>query len=139
MKSIVKRVLGRVRESESGFTLIEMLIVVGIIVALAAAIVPQVVQFGGKGKTAQDTAEQQAIQVAIDAMLAETLAGSVTASASGGNAVNDWTANPVGGTLVTVLNPSYFNQATTTMYYCWDSVGSITLQVEAANATGACP
>ena len=40
MKAIASRVIDRVRKTESGFTLIEMLIVVGIIVALAAAIVP---------------------------------------------------------------------------------------------------
>ena len=139
MKSMVKRVVTRLHGSESGFTLIEMLIVVGIIVALAAAIVPQVVQFGGRGEDAQKTSEQEAIQVAIDAMLAETLAGGV--AITGANAVNDWTAypkNPTGQTKVLVLSPQYFRNASSTYYYCWDTDGLITKQVILSAATGAC-
>jgi len=45
MRSILKKTLGRGSESQNGFTLIELLVVVGIIVALAAVIVPLVVQF----------------------------------------------------------------------------------------------
>ena len=138
MKSTVKRVMERLHDSEAGFTLIEMLIVVGIIVALAAAIVPQVVQFGGRGETAQKESEKQTVQVAMDAMLADTLAGGVTASAGGGNALNDFTVNPVGGTAVQTLNPNYFTISTTTYYYCWDSLGQITAQVELGSETGAC-
>ena len=138
MKSTVKRVVERLHDSEAGFTLIEMLIVVGIIVALAAAIVPQVVQFGGRGATAQQTSENEAIQTAMDAMLAETLAGGVTASASGAAALNTWASQPLGPNTA-FLSPTYFRGATTTFYYCWDADGQITTQVEAAAAAGACP
>ena len=49
MQNILKKILGRGSESQKGFTLIELLVVVGIIVALAAVIVPLVVQFSGRG------------------------------------------------------------------------------------------
>ncbi|MCI0811046.1 MAG: prepilin-type N-terminal cleavage/methylation domain-containing protein, partial [Chloroflexi bacterium] len=49
MRNILKRTLGRGAEDQKGFTLIELLVVVGIIVALAAVIVPLVIQFSGRG------------------------------------------------------------------------------------------
>ncbi len=49
MRNILKRALGKRSEEQKGFTLIELLVVVGIIVALAAVIVPLVIQFAGKG------------------------------------------------------------------------------------------
>ncbi|MCI0800975.1 MAG: prepilin-type N-terminal cleavage/methylation domain-containing protein, partial [Chloroflexi bacterium] len=44
MRNILKRTLGSRSEDQKGFTLIELLVVVGIIVALAAVIVPLVIQ-----------------------------------------------------------------------------------------------
>jgi prepilin-type N-terminal cleavage/methylation domain-containing protein len=41
--------ISRWGKSQGGFTLIELLVVVGIIVALAAVVVPQVVQFSARG------------------------------------------------------------------------------------------
>ena len=49
MRNMLKKTLGRGSGSEKGFTLIELLVVVGIIVALAAVIVPLVIQFSGRG------------------------------------------------------------------------------------------
>ena len=49
MRNILKKTLGRGSEDQKGFTLIELLVVVGIIVALAAVIVPMVIQFSGRG------------------------------------------------------------------------------------------
>jgi len=49
--------MGRGSEDQKGFTLIELLVVVGIIVALAAVIVPLVIQFSGRGDTGAANAE----------------------------------------------------------------------------------
>ena len=72
--------------------------------------------------------ERDAIQSAMDAMLAETLAGGV--NPTGPIAANDWTANPTGNSQVRVLNPAYLRNATSTYYYCWESDGLITIQSE---------
>ena len=106
MKSFFERLSGGLRKDESGFTLIEMLIVVAIIVALAAAIVPQVVQFGDTGTKGEKVTENEAVETAMNAMLAETLAGTVTAVTTVG--VNDWSTKPAGGTKVVALFPRYF-------------------------------
>ena len=95
MKNLVTGVSRRLQRSESGFTLIEMLIVVGIIVALAFAIVPQVVSFSGKVEEGKKTSEKSTVQSALDAMMAEK--GIVTITAVTANGINYWTANP-GGT-----------------------------------------
>ena len=130
MKSMAKGIGQRIRKSESGFTLIEMLIVVGIIVALAAAIVPQVVSFSGKGEEGQKSSEQSTIQSAMDAMMAEQ--GVVTVTAVTANGVNDWTTNP-GGTGAVTLD-SYMSITSSTWFYCYTTVGKITAQLDTAAA-----
>ena len=126
MKSFFERLSGGLRKDESGFTLIEMLIVVAIIVALAAAIVPQVVQFGDTGTKGEKVTENEAVETAMNAMLAETLAGTVTAVTTVG--VNDWSTKPAGGTKVVALFPRYFPNASSTYYYCYSSTGRLTKQ-----------
>ena len=71
MRNVLKKTLERRSENHRGFTLIELLVVVGIIVALAAVIVPLVIQFSGRGDTGAASAEWDSIQSAIDTMLAD--------------------------------------------------------------------
>ena len=130
MKSAITGVSKRLQRSESGFTLIEMLIVVGIIVALAAAIVPQVVSFSGKGEEGQKSSEQSTIQSAMDAMMAEQGITSVT-PVEGGTAVNDWTDNPDGTGALTL--DGYTSLTSSTWFYCYGSDGQITAQVDEAD------
>ena len=66
-----RRLSKRVPGSEAGFTLVELLVVVGVIVALAAVIVPSVVKFSGKGDTGAQAAEGENVQAAMDTMLAD--------------------------------------------------------------------
>ncbi len=133
MKAIAGKVMDRVRKSESGFTLIEMLIVVGIIVALAAAIVPQVVSFGGKGEEGQKSSEKSTVQLAMDAMLADKGKASVTAEAT--TSRNDWTTYPTGPTGTSPLSTGgYMSITSTTWFYCWDTKGKITAQQDASGA-----
>ena len=141
MKGIISGLVGRTRGSESGFTLIEMLIVVGIIVALAAAIVPQVIQFGGKGeegkKEGKKDQEKAAIQVAMDSMVADNNISAVTANGSGTASRNDWTSYPTGAGTVTL--DGYLRVTSTEFYYCWDTKGKITDQLEKTNGVPTCP
>ena len=52
MRGSIKNRLGRAGRYQKGFTLIEMLVVTGIIVALAAIIVPLVISFSSEGADA---------------------------------------------------------------------------------------
>ena len=131
MKGIVSRFIDRVRRSESGFTLIEMLIVVGIIVALAAAIVPQVVSFGGKGEEGEKSSEKSTVQLAMDAMLADVGGTSVTAETGTGK--SDFTAFPTGGIKIVTLD-GYMTVTSTKWFYCWDANGKITAQQDISAA-----
>ena len=131
MRSMLNRVKDSVGRSELGFTLIEMLIVVGIIVALAAAIVPQVVSFGGKGEEGQKAAEESAIQVAMDSSIADAGKSAVTAETT--TARNDWTTYPVGPSPIKKLE-NYLAVTSTTWFYCWDTKGKITKQLDTAAA-----
>ena len=137
---MVKRLIGRVRGSESGFTLIEMLIVVGIIVALAAAIVPQVVSFSGKGEEGQKTSEKATVAAAIEGMLADV--GITSVAQTPGTANLAWGAAAIFGSVqpatrtAVPLYPTYLSIQTTTYAYCFNSKGAITKQEDTAG--GAC-
>lgn len=73
--------MGRGSADQKGFTLIELLVVVGIIVALAAVIVPLVIQFSGRGDTGVANAEWDSIQSAVDTMTADNALTAVIAEA----------------------------------------------------------
>ena len=127
---VMREAVQRMRSTESGFTLIEMLIVVGIIVALAAAIVPQVVQFGGKGEEGQMAAELSAVQTSMDSLFAAMNTSAVTVQTTG---VNTWTALPA--YTLTASNPNkgnekfltqYLGQDSTTFFYCYTTKGKVT-------------
>ena len=72
MRNILKRALSTRSEDQKGFTLIELLVVVGIIVALAAVIVPLVIQFAGKGDEGAWATEAAVVQAAVDTMMADS-------------------------------------------------------------------
>ena len=136
MKSVASWIARMRPRGESGFTLIEMLIVVGIIVALAAAIVPQVVSFGGKGEEGQGSAEVSAVQVAMDAAMASSGVSAVTAGATG-SPNRSWAALPLksDGTTQIPLFPTYLRQASTTWGYCWTTSGIVSQTVLPADTT----
>ena len=82
MQDFISNRLRRSVQDHRGFTLIEMVVVIGIIVALAAVIVPLVVQFSGKGAEAAENAEWEAIQTVVDAMMTDNGMFTVLASST---------------------------------------------------------
>jgi prepilin-type N-terminal cleavage/methylation domain-containing protein len=131
MLNLLKRLVGNIGERKSGFTLVELLIVVAIIVALGAVIVPNVLQFADRGDTGAQAAERDAVQAAMDAMMADVGITAVTAQANPDNSNNAWGALPAEG----ALQP-FLREASTTYFYCWDATGLVTQQDTAA---AACP
>ena len=67
----------RLRHQE-GFTLVGLLITVGIIVALAAIIIPLVIQFADKGDEGSHAAEANAVQTAVSTMMTKNSSANVT-------------------------------------------------------------
>ncbi len=133
MRNMLKKTLGRGAEDQKGFTLIELLVVVGIIVALAAVIVPLVIQFSGRGDEGAATAEWDAIQSAIDTMMSDVGITALTGSPTTYLHMTD-TLDLIGGNTLS----AYVRNASPTYCYRWDASGRITLQIVATNAS-TCP
>ena len=121
MRNILKKTLGRTSEDQKGFTLIELLVVVGIIVALAAVIVPLVIQFAGEGETGANAAESATVQSAMDTVMTQNTALSVTAR--GTAAVVAAADDPTGAS-----DPmsNYIRDLPTTCLYTWIASGLVT-------------
>ena len=138
MRRVMKYMVSQLRKSEKGFTLVELLVVVGIIVALAAVIIPNVSRFTGKGNEGALSAEAENLQAAMDTMMADT--GSIDVGAYDittiSTATNSWTGLPVNG--ATSLNVAtldgYLRANTTKFFYCYDAAGLVTDQFELASA-----
>jgi len=129
MKAFFNKCLRRFPKAESGFTLVELLVVVAIIIALAAVIIPSVASFAGKGEEGAQAAERENVQTAMDTYLADngvtTVAPQNTALVS---STNDFSA---AGTLDL---STYLRSSTTTYFYCWDGAALVTAQDTVATA-----
>jgi competence protein ComGC len=109
---------------DEDFTLIEMLVVVGIIVALAAVIVPTVIKFSGSGEAGAKDAERDAVQSSIDLMMSDNELTSVAANTTTAAKIVRATTDFGSGQLIT----DYFREPETTYCYLWATSGEVTDQ-----------
>lgn len=133
MEDHMKRLMNWVRSNEAGFTLAELLVVVGIVVGLAAVILPNVGRFTGEGARGATATELSSIQTAIDAYASDggtmgaatSWTGDLLSGAGGSNGVNltGYLRLPNGATL-------------TSDTYCWTIDGTVRQQ---STGGGTCP
>ena len=132
---MLKRLLSQFPKQQ-GFTLIEVIVVVGMIAALSAVIIPNTTKFSVSGKTGSQQVELEYAQTAMKAMMADNAVTDLTPhdSSNGSTATNDWSALPQGGTGVTSLGNAYLRSNFTVNYYCFDASGNITEQFDRSTA-----
>ncbi len=119
----------RVRSEASGFTLVELLVVVTLLGVLAAIVTTTFVGFTPRPKTTACAEELRIVETAMRAMMARNRIGSVNAQTT---PTNDFSASP-GGAGAEPLSPNYIPWTTTRGAYTWTSGG-----VVSAAATGGC-
>ena len=128
---MIKAILKRLRMNEAGFTLAELLVVVGIIVGLAAVILPNVGRFAGEGARGASATELSSVQTAIDAFASAT-STDVDPQTPAIKALTTGIITSLGN-----LNLDGFlrlpNAATeTTDCYTWDTDGTVTQTLSAS-------
>jgi len=104
--------------SEAGFTLTELLVVVAILGILVAVVLPNFTGLLGGAKASSGAAELNIVQTAVDAKLAATNASTTTAITT---ATSDMTSAAGGFD----LNPSYMRSTSTHGTYTVDTTGKV--------------
>ena len=135
MAGSLKKLASRITGGQKGFTLIEMIVVVGIIAVLAAVIVPNIGKFIGSGEQGAKDAEMESVETAMNAMMADQAVTLLDNPNTGAGTVGEnlWSTYPVadtGGT-VPLYNPAeptlqYLQHQFTVYFYCWDAQGKLT-------------
>ena len=138
MGNSIKLRLGRVARDQRGFTLIEMLVVVGIIVALAAIIVPLVIAFSGEGEKASREGERETIQTAIQSMMVKHDLAAVDPSKDTTNTLGIKITNNGTEFNATYNLQDFIDQSATKYCYKWDAKGRITYQYDDDGVNKAC-
>ncbi len=139
MKNLMRKLGVKLNKSQKGFTLVELLVVVAIIVALAAVVVPLTVQFAAKAEEGAAAGELDTVQTVMDAAMADQLVLVVTAASGVLSSVSDFAGTP---TEITGGLGAYMRKGQTTYQFCWDASGTITHPTAGPTLAGAavnCP
>jgi len=138
MLKIIKNRFSRVARDQKGFTLIEMLVVTGIIVVLAGIIVPLVISFSGEGEDAAQAGERETIQTSIQSMMVKHSLKTVTASVTtntNGERINSTGTQFSTATGINLLD--FMDQANSKFCYKWGKDGRV-LQQNDVTTEGSC-
>ena len=130
MRALLRTMIRLPGADESGFSLMELLVAIGIMAAIAAITVPLVTRFASSGESGAKTAEKESIQTAIDTYIADKSLSALPSGDFPSSVTNLFT----GGSGTLDLTNALRNP-TSTYYYCWDSTGSVTKQEKSSGAS----
>ena len=131
VKRSVRRLVAWSSEGESGFSLMELLVAIGIMAAIAAITIPLVTRFASSGTSGAKTSEKDTIQTAIDTYIAGNNINTLPSGDVPTSSQNDFTAG------AGKLDLTGYMRATSTKYfYCWTNTGGVNQQDD---ATASCP
>ena len=127
MGRLMANALARLKASQLGFTLVEMLVVVAIIVALAAVIVPTVTVLLDRGEDGAQKAEEESLQSAMDALMATNgIINGLTPATETKTLATDLIAATADGDNNNDALSFYFRETSSAYCYSWDEFGNVT-------------
>jgi prepilin-type N-terminal cleavage/methylation domain-containing protein len=138
MRNLVRKSIRRISQWEGGFSLMELLVAIGIMAAIAAVTVPLVTRFAGSGQSEAQKLELEGVKTAFDTLMGEGAIESVDANTgSSKNAVKAWTGLPLRNSaaisisgenrdLSDYMRMGGVGKDETEYWYCWTSGAEIT-------------